>query len=41
MYWIMKGAGVKRDRSQDYEYTDWLQVERLAGEFAQLLKPTP
>ncbi|MFQ5634663.1 MAG: flavodoxin domain-containing protein [Gammaproteobacteria bacterium] len=31
-------VGGETDTSRDYEYTDWNAVERLAGEFAQLLK---
>ena len=38
MLFFVKLVGGDADRSRDYEYTDWAQVERLAGEFAELLK---
>ncbi len=31
-------GGGETDTSRDYEYTDWVAVERFAGEFAQRLK---
>jgi menaquinone-dependent protoporphyrinogen oxidase len=39
MLFFVKLVGGDTDRSRDYEYTDWAQVERLAREYAQLLQP--
>ncbi|MDH5276475.1 MAG: protoporphyrinogen oxidase [Gammaproteobacteria bacterium] len=39
MLFFVKLVGGDTDRSRDYEYTDWTQVERLASDFADLLKP--
>jgi menaquinone-dependent protoporphyrinogen oxidase len=35
---IMGAAGGETDTSGDYEYTDWVAVDRFAGEFARRLE---
>jgi menaquinone-dependent protoporphyrinogen oxidase len=44
LYWIMRRAGVRTKTSQDYEYTDWEEVEAVAMRFfevAQSERTTP
>jgi len=38
---IVGKAGGDTDTSRDYEYTDWADVRRFAGDFCQGLEPAP
>ena len=38
---IVRKAGGDTDTSRDYEYTDWADVRRFAGDFCQGLEPAP
>lgn len=38
---MMKRGGHPTDTSQDYDYTDWDEVDRFAREFAEWLTATP
>jgi menaquinone-dependent protoporphyrinogen oxidase len=37
---ISRASGGDTDTSRDYEYTDWMAVERFASDFAESLQPS-